>query len=87
MFTPSAQLAVGSPSEELAVMIQRKPTQRIKPGTLAQPQSDITAEGSPPPRKMAVSSPVTVRETATLPAPTRVQPVRKGPPSRSRWQR
>lgn len=70
------------------MMIRRKPTQPIKPSTLAQQQSDFTAEGSPPPGKVAVSGPVTATETATLPAPTRAQPVRKGPPvGRSRWQR
>jgi hypothetical protein len=68
--------------------IRRKPTQPIKPSTLAQQESDFTAEGSPPPRKMAESGHAQVRETATLPVPTRVQPVRKGPPvGRSRWQR
>jgi hypothetical protein len=70
------------------MMIRRKPMQPIDPRTLAQQQSDFTAEGSAPPGKVAVSGPATVRETTTLPAPTRVQPVRKGPPvGRSRWQR
>ena len=70
------------------MMIRRKPTQPIKPSTLAQQQSDFTAEGSPPPGKVADSDPVTVRQTATLPAPKRAQPVRKGPPvGRSRWSR
>jgi hypothetical protein len=68
--------------------IRRKPTQPIKPSTLAQQQSDFTAEGSPPPGNVAASGPVTAGETAGLPAPPRVRPVRKGPPvGRSRWQR
>jgi len=68
--------------------IRRKPTQPIKPSTLAQQQADFTAEGSPPPGKVAASAPITTGETAALPAPARVQPARKGPPvGRSRWQR
>lgn len=68
--------------------IRHNPTQPIKPATLVQQQSDFTAEGSPPPGEVAVSGPVTARETATLPALARAQPVRKGPPvGRSRWQR
>lgn len=70
------------------MMIRRKPTQPIKPSTLVQQQSDFTAEGSPPPGKVAASRAVTASETATPPAPTRAQPVRKGPPvGRSRWSR
>ena len=70
------------------MMIRRKPTQSIKPSTLAQQQSDFTAEGSPPPGKVAASPAVTATKTATLPAPTRARPVRKGPPvGRSRWSR
>jgi len=65
------------------MMIRPKPTQPIKPTTLAQQQSDFTAEGSPPPGNVAASGPVTPRP-ATAPA----RPVRKGPPvGRSRWQR
>jgi len=68
--------------------IRRKPTQAIKPSTLARQQSDFTAEGSPPPGNVAASGAVTAGETAALPAPPRVRPVRKGPPvGRSRWQR
>ena len=70
------------------MMIRPKPTQPIKPSTLAQQQADFTAEGSPPPGNVAASGPVTARKSATLPAPARAQPVRKGPPvSRSRWAR
>lgn len=65
------------------MMIRRKPTQPIKPGTLAQQQADFTAEGSPPPGNVAASGPVTAR-----PSPAPARPVRKGPPvGRSRWQR
>ncbi|HSB23701.1 MAG TPA: hypothetical protein VLE94_11415 [Burkholderiaceae bacterium] len=68
--------------------IRRKPAQPIKPSTLAQQQSDFTAEGSPPPGKVAALGPVTAKETAALPAPARAHPARKGPPvGRSRWQR
>jgi hypothetical protein len=70
------------------MMIRRKPTQPTKPRTLAQQQSDFTAEGAPPPGKGAVSGPATALQTAAPAVPTRAQPVRKGPPvSRSRWQR
>ena len=65
------------------MMIRPKPTQPIKPSTLAQQQSDFTAEGSPPPGDVAASVPVTAR-----PSPAPARPVRKGPPvGRSRWQR
>ena len=69
-------------------MIRRKSTQPVSPSTLAQQQSDFTAEGSPPPGQIAASDPVTAKETAALPAPARAQPIRKGPPlGRSRWSR
>ena len=70
-------------------MIRRKPIQPPKrSSTLAQQQSDFTAEGSPPPGKVAASGPVNTGETAPSSAPARAQPVRKGPPvGRSRWQR
>jgi hypothetical protein len=69
-------------------MIRRKPKQPTKPSNLAQQQSDFTAEGSPPPGKVAASEPVTAKETTALPTPTRAQPVRKGPAvDRSRWSR
>jgi len=65
--------------------VRRKPTQ---PSTLVQQQSDFTAEGSPPPGKVAASGPVTASEAAALPAPAPARPARKGPPvGRSRWQR
>ncbi|HSV46096.1 MAG TPA: hypothetical protein VLJ58_09920 [Ramlibacter sp.] len=65
------------------MMIRRKPTQPIKPSTLAQQQADFTAEGSPPPGNVAASGPVTAR-----PSPAPARPARKGPPvGRSRWQR
>ena len=67
--------------------IRRKPTQPIKPSTLAQQQADFTAEGSPPPGKVAAAEPVSVKEAATVPAPARATPGRKGPVGRSRWQR
>jgi hypothetical protein len=86
--TPSPHFALGSSFEGLAMMIRRKPTQPSKPSTLAQQQSDFTAEGSPPPGDVAASSPVTARETAVLSVPARARPIRKGPPlGRSRWQR
>jgi len=70
------------------MMIRRKPPQPIKASTLAQQQADFTAEGSPPPGKVAASEPVSVKQAATMPAPARAQPVRKGPAvGRSRWQR
>jgi len=67
-------------------MIRRKQT--LEPPTLAQQQSDFTAEGSPPPGKVAASTAVTASDAAALPAPARAQPIRKGPPlGRSRWSR
>jgi len=70
------------------MMIRRKTAQPVKRSTLAQQQSDFTAEGSPPPGKVAASEPVSVKQVAALPAPARMRPVRKGPPvGRSRWQR
>lgn len=70
------------------MMIRPKPTPPIKPSTLAQQQADFTAEGSPPPGKVAASAPVTPRETAASPATAPARPARKGPPvGRSRWQR
>ena len=69
-------------------MIRRKPAQTPKAGALSQQQSDFTAEGSPPPGKVAASGPVTAKDAAALPSPAPVRPVRKGPPlGRSRWQR
>ena len=69
------------------MMIRRKPPQPIKASTLAQQHADFTAEGSPPPGKVAASEPVLVKKAA-MPAPARAQPVRKGPAvGRSRWQR
>ncbi|HEU5296674.1 MAG TPA: hypothetical protein VFU71_17970 [Burkholderiaceae bacterium] len=70
------------------MMIRPKPKRPIKPSTLAQQQADFTAEGSPPPGKVAASEPVSVKEAATVLAPARAQPARKGPAvGRSRWQR
>jgi hypothetical protein len=70
------------------MMIRPTPKRPFKPSTLAQQESDFTAEGSPPPGKVAASRAVTAGETAALPAPARTQPVRKGPPlGRSRWSR
>ena len=70
------------------MIIRPKPKRPIKPSTLAQQQADFTAEGSPPPGKVAASEPVSAEEATTVPAPARAQPVRKGPPvGRSRWQR
>jgi len=74
------------------MMIRPKPTQPIKPSTLAQQQADFTAEGSPPPDNVnvATSESASVNKTATVPVPARprAQPVRKGPAvGRSRWQR
>ena len=68
-------------------MIVRKPPLSPKPKTLAQQQADFTAEGSPPPGKVAASIPVTAQKAAGSPAP-RTTPARKGPlPGRSPWQR
>lgn len=69
-------------------MIVRKPPLSPKPKTLAQQQADFTAEGSPPPGKVAASIPVTAQKAAGSPAPQRATPARKGPlVGRSRWQR
>jgi len=67
-------------------MIVRKPRLSPQPKTLAQQQADFTAEGSPPPGKVAASTPVTAQKPA--PTPQRATPARKGPlVGRSRWQR
>ena len=85
--TPSAWVALARLWKGPAMMIRRKTAQPVKRSTLAQQQSDFTAEGSPPPGKVAASEPVSVKEAAA-PAPARMRPVRKGPPvGRSRWQR
>ena len=69
-------------------MIQRKPAQPPKPKTLGQQHDDFTAEGSPPPGKVATSIPVTTHRAEGSRAARRVSPPRKGPPvGRSRWQR
>jgi hypothetical protein len=81
-------LALGCISERKFMMIRSKPTRPIKRSTVAQQQTDITAEGSPPPGNVAASEPVLAKEAATVLAPARAQPVRKGPAvGRSRWQR
>jgi hypothetical protein len=69
-------------------MIQRKPAQAVKPSTLAQQQSDFTAEGSPPPGHVAAAAPLTAKVTTAVTASAPARPARKGPPvGRTRWQR
>lgn len=39
-------------------MMRRKPSRTLKPKPLAQQETDFTAEGAPPPGKVATSAPV-----------------------------
>jgi hypothetical protein len=71
-------------------MILSKPTHPPKLRTLAQQHDDFTAEGSPPPDKVATTIPATTAtpKVSALPMPQRATPARKGPlVGRSRWQR
>ena len=56
------------------------PNHVSKPKTLAQQQSDFTAEGSPPPGKVATAEPVAARKVKGVVAPV-PQASGKRPPS------
>jgi hypothetical protein len=80
-------LALGTLAGEITPMIKRKPAPTPKPTTLAQQQSDFTAEGSPPPGQVAASTPAVMGKKAAGLPPAPVPLARKGPPVKSRWQR
>jgi len=70
------------------MMIRPKSPRPSPPNSLSQQQSDFTAEGSPPPGKVAAASPVTPKKTATMASKVAAPAHRKGPPAgKSRWQR
>ena len=70
------------------MMIRPKSPRPIQPKSLSQQPTDSTAEGSPPPGKVAAASPVTPKKTATMASRVAAPLVRKGPPvGKSRWQR
>jgi hypothetical protein len=54
-----------------------------KISTLRQQQADFTAEGSPPPGKVATSVPVATHKTTKAMSPATARGARKSPPSGS----
>ena len=60
-------------------MKRTAPKRASKVSALKQQQADFTAEGSPPPGKVATSVPVMTHKTAKTTSPATVRGARKSP--------
>ena len=64
-------------------MNRLSPKRAHKVSTLTQQQADFTAEGSPPPGKVATSVPVATHKTTKATSPATARGARKSPSSGS----
>ncbi len=64
-------------------MNRLSPKRARKVSTLTQQQADFTAEGSPPPGKVATSVPVATHKTTKATSPATARGARKSPSSGS----